>query len=126
MKNIFFLLALIFCTFGFINAQDSITFCPKGIEADESNTLLNVFPNPTDGTLQIIYASTTECPPDGWGGMLIISVKNSSNKIVYSETILVFEGEYNKTIDLSAEVKGVYTIELLAGKQRKVKRAVLK
>ena len=126
MKNLLLLLALIISTFGLMNAQDSITFCPNGIEANESNTMLNVFPNPTEGSLQIIYASTTECPPDGWGGMLIISIKNLSNKTVYSETILVFEGEYNKTIDLSSQEKGIYSIELVAGKQKKVKRAVLK
>ena len=99
---------------------------PVEEELTDGNSLLNVFPNPTDGTFQIIYGSTTNNPPDGWGGELVISVMDPYGKTVYSETILNFEGEYNKTIDLSSAEKGIYLIEVASGKQGKTKREILK
>ena len=108
-----------------LKALDTATFCPSPSEQTESNSLFNVYPNPTKGTFHIVYGSSTECPPYGWGGMLIINIMNSYYTTVYSETILVFEGEYDKTIDLSTMEKGVYIIELVTGKKKKVKREVL-
>jgi hypothetical protein len=108
-----------------LKAQDTATVCPSFLEETESNSVFNVFPNPTNGTFQIVYGSATKCPPYGWGGTLIINIVDSYYRTIYSETIFVFEGEYDKTIDLSTMGKGVYTIELVTGKKKKVKREVL-
>lgn len=125
MKNLILILILMLNTFQVLNAQEEIA-CPTNIDEIEKNSLLSVFPNPSDGTFQIVYASTTKCPPAGWGGILMVNIKDSKYKTVYSETIEVFEGEYNQTINLSTMEKGVYTIEMLVGKQMKVKREVVK
>lgn len=107
------------------SAQDTTAVCPEFIEEKNNHSLLNVFPNPSNGTFQITYASSTTCPPDGWGGLMMINIINENGKTVYSETISDFEGEYNQTIDLSTEKKGVYIIEIVSGKQKKMKREVL-
>lgn len=124
MKNFILMLTFMLSTFQVLNAQEEIN-CPTNIDEIEKNSLLTIFPNPSDGTFQIIYASTTKCPPAGWGGILVVNIKNSKYKTVYSETIEVFEGEYNQTINISTMEKGVYTIEMFVGKQMLVKREVV-
>ena len=111
-------------TTGVLKVQDTTAVCPSPEEVDK-NTLLNIFPNPTNGTLKITYASLTECPPPGWGGVLLVNVINSNGKVVYTESISDFEGEYDQTIDLSTHEKGNYFVEIVTGKQKRVKRVVL-
>jgi hypothetical protein len=122
-----FLLALVFLFIAALgaNAQDTTAVCPT-IEEIENSTLLNVFPNPTNGTFQIVYASNTECPPPGWGGKLIVNVINSNGITVYSETVPDFDGEYNKIIDLSTLERGDYVIEIVTGRQKRIKREMLR
>jgi hypothetical protein len=127
MKNVIILILLLsFNTLHLLNAQDIDTaaVCPTPEERD-NNSLLTVFPNPSNGTFQIVYASTTTCPPAGWGGVLMVNIINSNGKTVYSESISNFEGEYNKIIDLNTQEKGVFIIEVVSGRQKKVKREVL-
>ena len=134
-KNILLLLILMTGTFQFLYAQDIDTdnnidsdttaVCPINIEEIQNNSILNVFPNPSEGTFQVIYGSITACPPAGWGGILIINITNEYNKTVYTETIIDFDGEYNKTIDLSTLEKGVYTVVIAGSKIKKVKREIL-
>ena len=126
MKRITLLIPIfIIGTLKLLKAQDTATVCPIFIEGENNNSLLNVFPNPSAGTFQIIYASPTSCPPPGWGGVLMVNIIDSNGKTVYTETLSDFEGEYNKTIDLSTGEKGAYIIEVVSGKQKKVKREVL-
>lgn len=110
-------------SFLMVGAQTSDTICIAPIEID--NTLLNVFPNPTQSTFQIVYASNTSCPPPGWGGLLLINIINKNGKTVFSESVEEFEGEYIRTIDLTGHERGVYIIEIVAGKQKLVKREIL-
>jgi hypothetical protein len=127
MKNIFLLfLTFIMSVLNLLEAQDidTASVCPTPEEV-ENNSLLSVFPNPSNGTFQIVYASITACPPPGWGGVLMVNIINSNGKTVYTETISNFEGEYNKTVDLSTQEKGFYIIEVVSGRQKKVKREVL-
>lgn len=113
MKNILLIPALML-SLQLLHAQST--------DETNSNSVLTVFPNPSDGAFQVIYSSNTTSPPDGWGGVLVINITNSNFKTVYTETIVDFDGEYNKTIDLSEEEGDVYLIEVVAGKQKKSKR----
>jgi hypothetical protein len=125
MKNILLILILTISTIHSLNAQNTDTINCSG--SLEETTVLNIFPNPTEGTFEIVYKSITECPPAGWGGMLIINIINQiNNTTVYSETILVFEDEYIRTIDLTDQERGVYTIEMTVGNKTKIRREVLK
>ncbi len=102
-------------TLNVLNAQDNDTICPTNPVLIEANSQLRVFPNPSEGQFQIVYASTNSCPPAGWGGVLMINIISETNKTVYTETIDVFDGE-----------KGVYTIEMIIGKKMKVRREIIR
>jgi hypothetical protein len=123
MKKALLIAAVLFSSLQLLKAQSNDTICL--LSGDAQTLLLNVFPNPSEGTFRIIYASTTSCPPPGWGGELLINIINSNGKTVYSETILNFEDAYNRIIDLTAYEKGVYIIEIVAGKLKLVRRVVL-
>lgn len=126
MKNVILLfITMAMSSFHLLNAQDTATVCPVFMEGENNNSLLNVFPNPSNGTIQIIYTSATTCPPPGWGGILMVNIINSNGKTVYSESISDFEGEYNRTIDLKTQQKGTYYIEVVSGKQKRVRREIL-
>lgn len=125
MKNIILLaIVSLFSSFHLLKAQSGDSICIAIQETD--NSLLSVFPNPSDGTFQITYASTTSCPPPGWGGLIMINIINENGKIIYTESVNDFEGEYSRTIDLTDQQKGTYIIEVVAGNQKRVKREVLK
>ncbi|OFY85295.1 MAG: hypothetical protein A3F72_19120 [Bacteroidetes bacterium RIFCSPLOWO2_12_FULL_35_15] len=119
------LIFLILSSFHLMKAQESDTACATITEVIENNSVLRVFPNPSDGTFQIYYGSLNSCPPAGWGGILIINIINSHYETVYYERVLVLEDEYNKTIDLSSFEKGIYIIEVAVGKRLRVRREVL-
>ena len=119
------LLILLLCYMHKLSAQDADTIRYTAFNKGQDNTLFNVFPNPSEGTFQVVYGSSTQSPPPGWGGILTINIRNPVGKTVYTETILHFEGEYNRTIDLSMEEKGIYIVEIIIGKQKKIKREVL-
>lgn len=125
MKTIFLILISAISTIQLLNAQDTTTVCSTNIEEIENNSVLKIFPNPTDGTFQIVYKSVTECPPAGWGGIFMIKIVSPNNKTVYSETILAFEDEYIRTIDLTDQEKGIYTIEIVVGNKLRVRREIL-
>jgi hypothetical protein len=108
-----------------LSAQVLDTALSRGLKDAEENSFLDVFPNPTDGTFQIMYFSKSTSPPAGWGGTLVINITNSNFKLVYTETVLDFDGEYNRTIDLKKEGSDTYLIELVAGKKIMTKREIV-
>ncbi len=126
MKNILPLFFIMFFCLERVNAQSKDTTCVTDVLEPDTHTSLLVFPNPSTGSFQIIYYSTTGCPPAGWGGLLMINIINSNGETVYAEKVYDFEGEYIRTVDLSEEVKGTYIIEVVSGRQKKVKREILK
>src|ERR1700752_5172788 len=79
---------------------------------------LQIFPNPSFNTVNIIYNSTLR-------DKLFITVKNALGKVIYSEQDTDFSGSYNKTIDLSNNAKGIYFIEIICGNNSTVKKVVL-
>lgn len=124
MNKVFLLnILLLSGLYSFSSAQGMDTLCEAVVEID--NTLLSVYPNPTNGTFQISYASNSSCPPPGWGGTLLVNVIDKNGKVVFAETVLEFEGEYLRTVDLTGEERGVFIVEIIAGKQKMVKREVL-
>ena len=127
-RAILLVMILLTCTLRLLHAQqiDTSTVCPSP-EEREKNTLLDVYPNPSNGNFQIVYASLTGCPPPGWGGLLLVNIIDSNGKIVYTESISDFEGEYRKTISLPKHDEEIiyYVIEIVSGKQKMVKREML-
>lgn len=125
-KSILFLTAALLGGSGMIKAQDPDLVCKTVMAPSESDSLLTVFPNPSEGSFQITYGSKNSCPPAGWGGTLIINITNTAGEKVFSELVEEFDGVYDRTVDLSKQQKGTYMIEIAAGTQRLLRRAILR
>ncbi|HET6243808.1 MAG: T9SS type A sorting domain-containing protein [Bacteroidetes bacterium] len=80
---------------------------------------LLVYPNPTNGAFHINYSTTEK-------SKFKLNVVNLRGQVIYTETISHFEGEYHKTFDLGKHSEGIYFIEIFNGKNKVVKRIVLK
>jgi len=89
---------------------DGTSECSKSIvcdfEGNTDNAVLNVYPNPTDGTITVIAFSAFDTKNEKR-----IVIENSFGETIYTKTI---DGTINKfTIDaLSKAPKGVYTVQL--------------
>jgi membrane protease subunit (stomatin/prohibitin family) len=81
------------------------------------NLSLNVFPNPTNGELTI-RANTLNA------GEYEIRVVNTLGMTVHVERTYLIEGVNDRTIDFSHLAKGIYSIEINSGQDRKVVRFV--
>ena len=123
MKKILFILIFAVGAISYGKAQGTEAMCSSDEREIQNHSLLNVFPNPSQGVFNVIYGSVTECPPEGWGGTVMINIADAYGKPVYTETILEFDGEYNKTIDLREKEKGIYFVEIIIGREKRMKRA---
>lgn len=81
--------------------------------ADNAKTLsdktlhiaVNNYPNPTEGTFTVsFYAPET--------GTLNVRVADAQGKLVFNETLDHFSGQYQKELDLSANTKGTYFLQI--------------
>ena len=50
---------------------------------------------------------------------------DASGKLVYNERINTLNGQYNNTIDLSNNAKGVYSLQIITNNQVITKKVVL-
>ena len=96
-------------------SENNITTNIKDIESDAN---LHIYPNPTQGFFQIEYMSLIK-------GALQINITDVNGKIVYTQAVTKFEGEFKTNVDLSKQAKGVYFIEIVAEEKRQVKKVVL-
>jgi len=85
------------------------------IKEIESNSSLNVFPNPASSVIQINYTTIQKNNAQ-------LNITNAKGQSVYKET---FKGNYNKEIDLSKYSRGVYFIEIVADKKRTQRKIIL-
>lgn len=79
---------------------------------------LSVFPNPSNRNFTINFNSTLK-------GRLVINVKNELGQNIYTDSKSSFSGEYDYTIDLSRQTKGVYFIDAILGDERRTKKIIL-
>lgn len=96
----------------------------RSSQVKNTNTLtdgdgkIEVFPNPTENTVTIMY-------PCKSAGLLDISIKDVSGRIMYTETISCTDGNtVNDVVDLSKFAPGVYFIDLTQNDQHVVKKIV--
>ncbi len=91
---------------------------PTGIDqSTQGASQINVFPNPSSNIVTITYQPTT--PSD-----VLLKIKDSNGQVVYADTQTQVS-QYQKTVDLSAQPKGVYFIEMICGRQNTSKKMVL-
>ncbi|MEO8148100.1 MAG: T9SS type A sorting domain-containing protein [Bacteroidia bacterium] len=72
-------------------------------ETSTENTLLNIYPNPNDGSFEIEMQSKIATS----GRMSLINVLGQE---VYSEQIFVSEGDNTFHVDIESKVAGIYTL----------------
>ncbi|OFY86210.1 MAG: hypothetical protein A3F72_07085 [Bacteroidetes bacterium RIFCSPLOWO2_12_FULL_35_15] len=93
---------------------------PLGNEEFASkNMILNVYPNPTDGVVNIDLSEYSNSPT-------IIKVNNSLGQVLYSEVIDQMSGTKNKVIDLKYEQPGIYFVTVQSANNLTTKKLVLK
>jgi alpha-tubulin suppressor-like RCC1 family protein len=81
--------------------------------ADEN--IFSIFPNPSTGKFTIQSSEKISS----------LTIKNELGQTIYSESKKDFAGEYNSTIDLSNQPKGVYFIDMLCGNERRTRKIIL-
>ncbi len=79
---------------------------------------MSLFPNPHDGKFNLNFNLKNK-------GDASISIYNIEGKEIYSEKLPDFTGEYNKTLDISNNNKGVYFVKITQGTHAQVKKIVL-
>ncbi|MBK9284078.1 MAG: T9SS type A sorting domain-containing protein [Sphingobacteriaceae bacterium] len=79
---------------------------------------LSFYPNPNNGKFQLKFNLKSK-------GDLNVQVVDTQGKEMYKETLKQFTGDYNKTIDLGNDAKGVYFIKVQQGKQAQLKKIVV-
>lgn len=78
---------------------------------------LSYYPNPTDGQFNLKFtgkAAPTE-----------IKILDLMGKVVYSDSMPGFEGQYDNNIDLNDQSKGVYIMQILQGNRALNKKIVI-
>ena len=94
------------------------TYTPTSIKKNTIENSLNIYPNPTGSIFNVIYSSPGH-------EQLQINIRSITGQVIYSESILQFQGEYRKAIDLSKQAKGLYFIEIAGDKNKQVKKIVV-
>ncbi len=102
--------------------SDSITVVlnVNSVGISNTNTIIdniNVFPNPSNGIINIQITSQSSNAQ--------LRIMDASGKIVYNERINTLNGQYNNTIDLSNNAKGVYSLQIITNNQVITKKVVL-
>ena len=103
---------------GTIGVIFSFNVGSTGIKDADKTVGMNVFPNPTNTIFTISYLSEKATN-------ITLTTTDSSGKIIYTDELKGFSGQYLKTIDLKGQPKGIYFIEMIFGEQKQSRRIVL-
>lgn len=89
------------------------------VEAKAEDHSLSVFPNPSNGILNISF--------EGFEGKKTdLQILNVIGNVVYRETVADPTIRYVKTIDLNRLAKGVYYVKLEANDYSQVRKVILR
>ncbi|MGB3948191.1 MAG: PKD domain-containing protein, partial [Bacteroidia bacterium] len=83
----------------------------------KTNNSLNIYPNPTNGTLTIellAYVGTNK-----------VFIMNALGQMMYADSVQGIGGNIKKQVNVSAYPKGIYSVVLENGTQRTVKKLVI-
>ena len=103
------------------DAQFTLTVEPEGViiaVSDVAVHAMKVYPNPTTGLFTLSFETNTEedCS---------IAIYSESGRLVYKSKELV-SGMFNKEIDLSGNVKGMYYVVISIGEKQSMVQVLLK
>src|ERR1035437_911850 len=92
-------------SFGCSNTSAATIYTIAGISSIADNALLNVFPNPSNGIVNINFAGRSK--------HINIVVMNDLGQQIYSEMINDCQNDCNKIIDMSSFKKGIYLFRIM-------------
>jgi len=87
-----------------------------GIPDNSETTNLSIYPNPINNFVYVKYKSNETA------GNFTLEIRNILGQTVYTSTVTSFQGEYEKTIDLSKVKPGDYFIRIVTEKKEIVKK----
>lgn len=79
---------------------------------------MNFYPNPNTGKFNLSFNLPEKGDTD-------ITILDTEGKVVYTEKLPAFSGNYTKEIDISKQAKGIYFVKVEQGKNSQVKKIVL-
>lgn len=88
--------------------EDTSASCLVGIEENNSSMDVTVYPNPTDGLLNVVVKNSSS-------NQLLITVFDVLGNEVYNTAERKDSTDHSKQINLEGLAKGIYTIQLSAG-----------
>lgn len=99
---------------------EAISFvCRDGNENLNYSLDLTIYPNPSEGELDVIFHSASASP-------YIIRLSDVIGKTLIDRTGISIEGENKQHFDLSKITAGIYTIEVINGNHSSIKKLVVK
>ena len=79
---------------------------PANIESENSNLQrINIYPNPSNDIFNIVFNTNTKKDID-------LRVHNVSGELIFSESLKDFNGNFNRSIDLSQYSSAIYILQL--------------
>lgn len=81
-------------------------------------TNMNFYPNPNTGKFNLSFSLPEK-------GDAEVTILNTEGKVVYTEKLPAFSGNYDQEIDISKQAKGIYFVKVEQGKNSQVKKIVL-
>ncbi len=98
--------------------SNTITIGTAGINELESDCNFTVYPNPNNGNFFISFNVIER-------NTYTIKIINSLGAVVYTETLLDFQGEYINPFCQESLAKGVYVVSLLGNNSEAVKKVIV-
>jgi len=89
-----------------------------GIELEEAFNEFNLYPNPATEEISISFETNK-------AENLIVEIISPSGKVMYSNKIDSFTGNYTNTVDVSKFAKGVYFLRLHSSEGAAAKKIIV-
>ena len=79
---------------------------PTNIESEKSNLQrINIYPNPSNDIFNIVFDTNTKQDID-------LRIHNVLGELIFSESLKDYNGDYNRSIDLSQYPNAIYLLQL--------------
>jgi hypothetical protein len=89
-----------------------------GIEQINNSNFFTVYPNPNNGIFNVSFSIASKATYN-------LEIKNTLGQLVYHETLIDFNGQYSKQMDVSQLGKGLYLISLTNPNNQTIKKIIV-
>ena len=99
-------------------ASTATNVTAAGIDQVSDANFFTVYPNPNNGIFNVSFNITSKATYN-------LEIKNTLGQMVYHETLIDFNGQYSKQIDVSQLGKGFYLISLTNPNNQSIKKIIV-